>query len=143
MQDADPYNIFEQRNDGQAETQEQPPEAMSALQQQPHQVESREGEPATSQPDTPGPREGNEGDTLARELTHSESGEGSEFFTRIDSVVRYCLPFCTRKQALLYEQRRYSLVPYLVHRSHELAMYMGRLSIKQFRRHISKLRCRW
>lgn len=77
MQDADPYPLFEQRSEGDAEAQQQSAELQQTLQQQ--QLENLSGEPAASGPAAAALREGNEAEVLNKELTHSESGEGPHF----------------------------------------------------------------
>ena len=78
MQDADPFPPFEERSEGNAEAHGEASELNVELeQQQQEQSEEQAGEPGASQPGVTEPREGAEGEVLNREVTHSESGEGT------------------------------------------------------------------
>ena len=77
MQDADPFPPFDERSEGNAELQQEPSELNVDLEQQQEQSEERPGDPTASQPGLTEPREGAEGEVVNREVTHSESGEGT------------------------------------------------------------------
>jgi len=76
MQNADPYQLFEGRADGDAHLLENALDDLPSLQEQ-HAADSRAEEPVSSNPGMSGPAEGLEVEPLSRELTPSESGEGT------------------------------------------------------------------
>lgn len=77
MQDADPFPPFDERSEGNAEVQREPSELNMELEQQQEQSEERPGDATASQPGIAEPREGGEAEVVNREVTHSESGEGT------------------------------------------------------------------
>lgn len=78
MQDEDPFPPFDERSEGNAEVQREASELnMELEQQQQEQSGEQQGEPGASQPGATEPREGAEGELVNRDVTHSESGEGT------------------------------------------------------------------
>jgi hypothetical protein len=76
MQNADQYQLFEGRTEGDAQLLGHALDDLTSLQEH-QQADSRAGEPVSSNPGVSGPAEGLDVDPLSREMTPSESGEGT------------------------------------------------------------------